>query len=197
VAIVVDACRIAEQLLAGTRCKASEAEAQVPTHPGYYAIFIDAPEALLTSFRDRLNERGHIYVGIATKSLRGRLLEQDLRHKRPSTFFGSLGAALGYWPKPGSLVGKKNQQNYRFHASDTSKIVNWINAHLAIRWVEAAGPDTKSEAQIIRQLEPIFNITHNPEALPELAKARDQCLQIARTSLPDTIDPRGPKGGSR
>lgn len=186
----MDTSHIAAQLLKGTvACKASEAEAKVPARPGYYAIFIDDPEALPTPFRDRLGRGAAepIYVGIARKSLRKRLVDQDLRHKGHSTFFRGLGAALGFRPAPGSLAGKRNQQNYKFSQNQASEIVNWINRYLSIRWLEVAGPEPSVEAEIIHKFRPVFNDTHNPEPLAELTTLREHCRYIARTNGPENV----------
>ena len=90
-----------------------QARNQVPGVPGYYSIFVDVPDSLPEPFATRLNKKNTslVYVGIATKSLAKRLIEQDLTHKNPSTVFRGLGALLGYRPIRGSLHGKKNQNN--------------------------------------------------------------------------------------
>ena len=61
---------------------------------------------------------------------------QELFAKGHGTFFRSLGALLGHRPEKGSLVGKKNQKNYRFPKRDEQKIAKWIIDNLAVNWIE-------------------------------------------------------------
>ena len=92
---------------------------QLPNQPGLYCLRIAQPKNLPVKFLDVLETRDHniIYIGIASKSLKKRL-NQELRAKGHGTFFRSLGAVLGYTPEKGSLVGKRNQNNYRFSKED-------------------------------------------------------------------------------
>ena len=155
---------------------------RVPPTPGYYTIFVDDGAALPSPYGDLLLERttSLIYVGIATVSLYGRLVEQDLQHRRASTFFRGIGSVLGYRPLPGSLVGKANQNNYRFSAADTAEIIEWINGHLTVNWAEADPALETTEASLIRTYRPILNTKHNPDRVSQLAALRDECRGIAR-----------------
>ena len=162
-----------------------EAVAQAPDAPGLYAIFVDDTTALPAPFDDLLASRSSalIYLGKAGDSLRKRLGEEELRHKRAATFFRSLGAVLGYQPPPGSLSGAKNQRNYRFSADDTAAITAWIDAHLRVRWLALPKAETESyEPQLIAALRPLLNLKGNPSALPELRAVREACRQIAVTA---------------
>lgn len=172
---------LAEDLLAASRSTAESVEDQVPSRPGYYAIFADRPESLGKEFEQLLRPRQTqlIYVGIAKKSLQKRLVGQDLRHKGASTFFRGLGAMLGYRPISGSLVGKANQSNYRFRTAETREIITWINAHLSVSWIEAPAANLRTERMAIASLRPLMNTDGNPEALSELAQLRKECRQIA------------------
>ena len=154
---------------------ARDADSFVPNTPGLYAIFVDDPDNLPLPSRSRL-----VYIGKATESLRERLVEQDLRHMKPSTFFRGVGAVLGYRPPQGSLIGKRNQNNYRFGGGDTQEIIAWINAHLGVRWVELDKTNIGLyEPQAIKLISPPLNTTHNPNALGKLAALRKECRQIA------------------
>ena len=180
-------CGISEQFLAAAICTAREAaEAeQVLATPGYYAIFIDDPCALPNPFQELLVERGTtrlIYIGLATVSLYDRLVKQDLRHQQPSTFFRGIGCVLNYRPPPGSLVGNKNQNNYRFSANDTAKIVEWIDEQLSVSWIKAEPALETIEECLIRKYHPLMNTKHNPSAIPELADLRRECRMIARAA---------------
>src|SRR5947209_2881242 len=84
------------------------AHAIVPPKPSFYSIFVDTPYSLSSPFDRclRAKQTCLIYIGVASRSLQGRLIEQDLWHRNPSTFFRGIGAILGYRPAVGSLVGK-------------------------------------------------------------------------------------------
>lgn len=165
---------------------AREAEEGVPKGPGYYSIFLDDAANLPEPFGDLLRQRATnlIYIGIATTTLRERLLDADLRHKRPSTFFRGIGAILGFRPPRGSLLRKRNRRNYRFGAEDTEATIRWINRHILIHWLEDSSPDRDAEVFAIQLHRPILNSTHNPEPLRELAALRAECRRTA-TSYPD------------
>lgn len=166
------------------RFPARLADELVPTRPGYYAIFVSQPDLLGQPFGQILQSRGTclIYVGIATSSLRRRLVDQDLHHKKPSSFFRGLGVILGFRPPVGSLVGKVNQNNYRFNPADTGEIISWINEHLSVSWVDAVRADKGAEKKAIEKLRPLINTTYNPDRLPELAQLREECRRIARST---------------
>ncbi len=158
------------------------AENSLPSKPGLYAIFIDDSNSLPEPFATYLKKRrtNLIYVGKTTDSLFSRLFEQDLRHKSPSTFFRAIGPILGYRPPKGSLVGKKNQNNYKFSTADTQAIIGWINKHLSMRYVTMSADEATSlEPSAITTLRPLLNTQHNPDALPEIARLRDECRKIA------------------
>lgn len=169
--------------LSEPQCSAAIAEANVPEAPGYYSLFVDTARSLPAPFGELLGARGTnlIYAGIATRSLRIRLVDQDLRHRRASTFFRGIGAVLGYRPLRGSLLGMKNLKNYRFTSSDTLEIIEWINAHLAVGWV-AGDAQEKVEAAVITHLRPLMNSKHNPDRLKELSALRALCRHIALTT---------------
>ncbi len=163
------------------RCAASEAETKVDSNPGYYAIFMDMDSTcrLKPPFKEILRTRGTdlLYVGIAEKTgLRDRLVGQDLRHRRPSTFFRSLGAVIGYCPPPAGLKGN----NYKFSPEDTKKIVDWIDGVIRVHWVAESPAFLAEEKSAIRELCPLLNIRHNPKRIPELVELRKKCVAIAR-----------------
>ncbi len=165
------------------------AVAQAPDAPGLYAIFVDAADALPVPFGDLLaaRETTLIYLSKAGDSLRKRLGEEELRHKRAATFFRSLGAVLGYQPPAGSLVGAKNQRNYRFSSQDTAAITVWIDAHLRVRWLALPKDETESyEPLLIALLRPLLNLKGNSSALPELRALRTECCRIAASDPSQT-----------
>lgn len=169
-------------LTTGELISAKAAGNSLPREPGLYSVFIGDPHSLPEPFAGYLKkqEMNLIYLGKTTDSLFSRLFKQDFRHKSPSTFFRAIGPILGYRPPKGSLVGKKNQKNYKFSPADTQAIVGWINEHLSIRYVAMPSSEaTLLEPSAIATLKPLLNTQHNPNALPELKKLRDKCRKIA------------------
>lgn len=166
-------------------CTAAEAGDRVPKGPGYYAIFIDAPRILGNPYRKVLAQgrTKRIYIGIATRSLQRRLVKQDLLHQKPSTFFRGIGAILGYRPLPGSLAGRKNQNNYKFRPTDTAEIIGWIYNHLLVSWLEAQPALEDFEELLIGKYSPILNTLHNRNPVQELATLRLECRTIAKSAL--------------
>jgi hypothetical protein len=166
----------------GPLIPAREAEELVEDKYGLYSIVIDDPRHLSDPFSRYMTEKDHkvIYLGKAEKQyFSKRLVENDLRHKGQGSFFRSLGAVLGYRPEKGSLVGKANQNNYRFNPSDTPEIVTWINNLLSVRYLQLESDEIALELKIIDSLRPVFNIKGNPDVLQDLLDARRACKEIA------------------
>ncbi|MEQ9220239.1 MAG: HTH domain-containing protein [Cyclobacteriaceae bacterium] len=161
---------------------ASQIDELVPIDPGIYAIRISDINKLPYPFNEVLETRGHniIYIGLAAQSLAKRMLGQELRARGHGTFFRSLGAMLGYRPAPGSLVNKRNKNNFTFPKSDEKKIIDWINENLLINWVVQKDNLNELESILIPRFQPLLNIAKNPSALNELTRRREECLQIAR-----------------
>jgi hypothetical protein len=173
--------RTTEQFLKEPICTAADALERVPDGPGFYAIYVDDPFSLPNPFRDILIKRQTklIYIGIATKSLRKRLVKEDLLHERPSSFFRSIGAILKYRPSPGSLAAMKRQNNYRFSKTDTEDIRSWTRRHLLVNWKDSKA-NKVAERSWIAEYCPIINMTHNLEPIRELEELRRECRHIAR-----------------
>ncbi len=145
---------------AGRPTRPREAERAVPKCPGLYSIVIDDPAILPAPFGQHLRNRATplIYLGKASSNLRDRLVWQDLRHRNPSSFFRSLGTVLGFLPPKASLAGKE-RYNYQFSKRDTACIIEWVNDHLLVRWVEM--PERLAdefEADCIKILRPLLNL---------------------------------------
>lgn len=164
------------------RMSVKTAEQLVPDASGVYAIFVDDARALPRFLSGRLLDGSQrpLYVGQAPASIRLRLIEQDLRHRKPSTFFRGLGACLGYRPPSGSLRGKKNQRNYKFSAGDTMRIAGWIEDHLLVSWKTIPAEQVEeAERALIAAWKPPLNTVHNPEPVAELAQLRKVCRLTA------------------
>lgn len=159
------------------RIPAAAVEQQLPRSSGVYAIFGDA-KALPPPFRAALNTRPHpdlIYVGQASASLWQRVWNEEFHHKRPGTFFRSVGVMLGY-------VSPTGGRNFRFAPSDREAVTSWILTHLSIAWNSTMADDqiTDFERHLIENSMPLLNIQGNPAKLPLLQQLRAQS-QMGRT----------------
>ncbi|MBQ4915276.1 hypothetical protein J8L85_12560 [Maribacter sp. MMG018] len=162
----------------------ADIDSLVPPKPGLYCICIKNIQMLGPDFSTVLKQRKHniIYIGMASKSLKTRFLGQELRAKGHGTFFRSLGAVLGFTPEKGSLVGKKNQNNYKFSPKHQEEIIDWINKNLIVNWVEVDVNLDATEKGLLKTYLPLLNLTGNPGKLTEVTQLRDECKRIARGS---------------
>lgn len=154
---------------------------KVPATPGIYCIKLRKGVPLPAKF-GKAREDGIIYIGQASKSLKERLWEEELNHKRPATFFRSIGAMLGYLPPKGSLAGKRNTSNYKFSEEDTESIRKWMRQSLLVNFIalEPAMIDD-TEIALIKKYCPLANLKHNPVRNDELKAARNKCKEYANT----------------
>lgn len=159
-----------------------ENEINIPEKPGLYCIRIKHEAALSSNFTKVLHDRNHniIYIGLASKNLKKRFLGQELRAKGHGTFFRSLGAVLDYRPEIDSLVGMRNQNNYKFSKIDEQKIISWINENLIINWVTVETHLNEIENKLLNEFSPLLNIAGNPGKLNEVTQLRNECKRIAR-----------------
>jgi hypothetical protein len=150
---------------------------------GLYCIRLKENSRLPDRYQNILDIREikYIYIGKATTTLRSRL-EEELKHIRPGTFFRSIGCVLGYRPMYGHLIGRANQNNYKFSDDDTDKIIDWLKNNVEVSIVKYDG-DFSIEAELIRKYSPLLNIKHNPNSLHELGVDRQECIRIARGEL--------------
>lgn len=170
-----------ERLIRGKFISANELEERVPDVPGLYCIKL-RKEVHLPSKIGKIRKDGIIYIGQASGSLKKRLWEEELNHKRSATFFRSIGALLGYLPPKGSLVGKRNTGNFKFSEMDTESIRNWMRQSLLINFI-AMDPAMidETEVALIKKYCPLVNIKHNPMVNNELKAARDKCRAYANS----------------
>ena len=153
----------------------------VPNVPGLYCFRIKEAGKLPGIFKKELRSRGHdiIYIGIATQSLRKRMLNQELLAKGHGTFFRSIGAVLGFCPPFNSLAGRKNKRNYVFSDDDEKKIIDWLNDNLLVNWITFSGNAGLLETRLISKYKPILNLDKNPNPIPELSALRKKCVNVA------------------
>lgn len=160
---------------------AGEIDAIVPEEEGLYCIRLIEGARLPDEYQAELESRETrlIYIGKAEKkTLRDRMLDQELRGKGHGTFFRSVGAMLGFLPPRGSLRGKKNQKNYKFSKADQEKIIDWMNQNLEVSWVAFEGPFL-FEKYLIQDHSPFLNIQHNGCPCDLLLTAREKCIAVA------------------
>ncbi len=162
---------------------AGNIDSLVPDTAGLYCIRIKNIQTIPEPFNSILTARKNniIYLGIASQSLKKRLLNQELRAKGHGTFFRSIGAVLGFRPPKGSLKTKANKKNYKFKSSIEIKIIEWINSNLTVNWVTTDADLNNIESDLISKYTPLLNITKNPLALEELRELRALCVQIANS----------------
>ncbi len=152
----------------------------VPNVPGLYCIKLRKGVPLPQKF-GKVREDGIIYIGKASKSLKKRLLEQELNHKSAATFFRSMGAILGFMPPKGSLYGKSTR-NYKFSLEDTEVIKKWMRQSLLVNWITLGKEHIdKVEKYLICKYCPLVNIDNNPAASDELKAARKYCVEYAKS----------------
>ena len=151
----------------------------VPDKPGIYCIKLQESSFLPSKFGEIRKDR-IIYIGKATISLKKRLWQQELNHKTPATFFRSIGAMLDYLPPKGSLVGKKNNRNYKFSKEDTDAIKKWMKYSLRVNYIILEQSKIEEfEDSLIRKYMPLVNLDKNPQRSIELEKARKRCVEYA------------------
>ena len=181
-AVPIDSHEIEGKLVRATFIPVYELDAdKVPATPGIYCIKLRKGVPLPAKF-GKVREDGIIYIGQASKSLKERLWEEELNHKRAATFFRSIGAMLGYLPPKGSLVGKRNTKNYKFSEKDTEAIRKWMRQSLLVNFIvlEPAMIDD-TEIALIKKYGPLANLKHNPVNNDELKAARKRCIEYANT----------------
>ena len=153
----------------------------VPDVPGLYCIKLRKGVCLPAKY-GKVREDGVIYIGQASTSLRQRFWKQELNHIGPATFFRSIGAMLGYLPPKGSLVGKKNQTNFKFSPDDTEAIRQWMRNSLTANFITFSIETMDDvEKKLIDTYRPLVNYTHNPDYSRELETVKDKCREYARS----------------
>ncbi len=150
------------------------------SNPGYYAIWIKNIQALRDPFKQELTKRSTnlLYIGIAEHSLTKRLFEEELQHRSPATYYRAIGAILGYRPETGSLIGKKNKNNYKFSKTNTESICEWIDKNISVSFHATIKVNTATEKFLIKKYIPLLNWTHNPAKFQPLKILRKECREI-------------------
>jgi hypothetical protein len=151
----------------------SQAEHSLPVRPGKYAFFCENLNDLPPLFLREAKSRPFpqlLYIGKADVSLKQRVWFEECQHRRPGTFFRSVGAMLGYCSPDGG-------KNYRFAADDQARLIRWIANKLRVAWsVEAVdGSHAASERNLIARYAPLLNLQNNPKKFDELERLRAKC----------------------
>ena len=154
-------------------------DSSVPGVPGLYCIKL-RKGVVLPSRYGKVRDDGIIYIGQAG-DLKERLWDKELNHTSAATFFRGVGAMLGYLPPKGSLVGKKNQNNYKFSPEDTERIRQWMQASLLVNYIRVEKDELDTiERNLIKKYCPIFNNKHNPQKNSALEEDRARCREHAK-----------------
>ena len=171
-----------DKLVKGKFTPMSEmSESMVPAVSGLYCIKLRKGIVLPAKF-GKIREDGIIYIGQASTSLRQRFWKQELNHIGAATFFRSIGAMLGYMPPKGSLVGKKNQNNFKFSPEDTESIREWMRKSLIVNCIPFSTETMDAvEKKLIDTYRPLVNNKHNPDYSRELEAAKEKCREYARS----------------
>ena len=179
--IATDFATVEKELIKGYFQSVSSLSADaIPNESGIYCIKLRESSTLPSKF-GKIREDKIIYIGIASKSLRERLWEEELNHKRAATFFRSIGAMLDCLPPKGSLYGKKTR-NYKFSLEDTDKIQKWMKQSLRVNFIKVENSEIDNiEDSLIKKYTPLVNISKNPKASEELKKARQRCVDYAKS----------------
>jgi len=148
---------------------------------GLYCIRLQKHSKLPERYQNILDKRKHklIYIGKAEGQSLGARLSQEIEHKKPGTFFRSIGCVLKYLPMKGHLNGKSNQNNFKFSKDNTAEIVKWLKANVEISIVQYTN-SFDIENELIRKYCPLLNDTHNLLRLQELIDDKAECRKIAR-----------------
>jgi hypothetical protein len=154
----------------------------VPEGHGVYAVWAkdldDLPEPFRTAARERATRL--LFIGSATgRSLRRRMVHDELEGRGHGTFFRSIGVVLGYRPLVGSLVGSANHLDFGFETEDVIAITDWLRRHVEVSWVEVEDAPEDVAAGLIHEYTPLLNLRGNPEALPQLKELRKVAVMIA------------------
>lgn len=170
-------------ILKGVYHRAQEVDSLIPKDKtGFYTIRLIEGKSLPKKYQSFLDARAHkiIYIGKAEDQYLYDRICQEIRGVGHGTFFRSIGAVLGFLPPQGSLIGKKNQNNYKFSKEDTREIIAWINSNLEISWISYDG-DFTIEKELINKYCPLLNDRHNPQSLKELKQDKNRCRLSARS----------------
>lgn len=178
--IATDFVSVEEELIKGDfKSVSSLSSDAIPNEAGIYCIKLRERFTLPSKF-GKIREDRIIYIGKASTSLRKRLWEEELNHKRAATFFRSIGAMLDYLPPKGSLYGKKTR-NYKFSLEDTDKIQKWMKQSLRVNFIKVENSEIDNiEDSLIKKYTPLVNISKNPNASEELKIARQHCVDYAK-----------------
>jgi len=149
---------------------------------GLYALKIMDTSVLPKLFKDEVitSPNSIIYIGRGERTLNERL-QEECRGVSHATFFRGIGALLNYKPIRGSLIGKSNQNNYKFSNKDACSIIEWMNLNLVFSFLKIDKDIDKIEKELIAEYRPILNTKHNPNKSNLLALKRKECREFAKS----------------
>lgn len=181
---IIDIAYLEDKLITkGVYYNAQAVNSLIPKNKtGFYSIQLMEGKSLPREYQSFLLTRAHkiIYIGKAEDQYLYNRICQEIRGVGHGTFFRSIGAVLGFLPPQESLIGKINQNNYKFSKEDKKEIIAWINSNLEISWISYDG-DFTIEKELINKYCPLLNDRHNPQSLKELKQDKNKCRLIARS----------------
>jgi hypothetical protein len=173
---------IEELLISGVFISVNKARKTLKENSGLgiYCIKLNEGARLINKYQIHLEKRKHKIINIGkteTQSLYDRLIKQELFAIGHGTFFRSIGTALGYKSKQGTL--SPTGKNFEFSDTDTCEIVKWLFRNVNVNFVQL-NKDFYLEKKLIHEIRPLLNYNHNPDRLYELNLDRSQQINNAR-----------------
>ncbi len=147
---------------------------------GLYVLKVKDVSILSSLFKDEIINSPNpiIYIGKGERTLNERL-QEECRGISNATFFRGIGALLNHKPLKGSLIGKKNKNNYKFSNEIACSIIEWMNLNLYFSFIKIEKDIDKLEKKLIIKYCPILNTKHNPNKSKLLALKRKECREYA------------------
>ena len=150
-----------------------QVDGRLPREPGKYAFFVEEVARLPERFAQEAMTRPIptlLYIGKADVSLVQRVWREECQHRRPGTFFRSVGAMLGY-------KSPKGGRNYEFAPSDKQRVIEWIAGNLRVSWQAKVLEESHrvGELALINRFLPLLNLHGNPRKFGDLTILRAAC----------------------
>lgn len=158
--------------------------------PGIYAVGYTGDEFPFPTGENVINNGDIIYIGKTEKSQKSRDAQTHFKSGKTgsSTLRRSLGAILredlGLHPIPRSKT-ESRMRDYKFIEESEKKLTSWMVDNLSLSYFlinEGKRIIRKAEIEIIKEISPILNITHNSSSpyVSMLKELRKKCKLIAK-----------------
>ena len=158
--------------------------------PGIYAVGYTGEEFPFPTSENVINNGDIIYIGKTEKSQKSRDAQTHFKSGKTgsSTLRRSLGAILrqdlGLHPIPRSKT-ESRMRDYKFIEESEKKLTAWMVDNLSLSYFiinDGKRIIRKAEIEIIKEISPILNITHNSSSpyVSMLKELRKKCKLIAK-----------------